>query len=187
MRLLLEPLAIRVAATHHTEADAEKLRNLYDKWRTSQTRDVHGDEYDTANQEFHFGLYGLDPTAEMKPFHALLHRHWERYTRYRRVYYWRTADFSQISGNHHLRLLEAWATRDADRAEKLLAHHVLSAGCTLVHSLTAEGPAEYSPQLREVADRYGCELEDPAPHATGDSVGRQSADDRVEPFSGRFG
>jgi DNA-binding GntR family transcriptional regulator len=159
MRLLLEPLAIRVTATNHTAEEQAQLQQLHDRLRSSSpTSPAQADAYDVANQEFHFALYGLKPAPLLDPVHAGLRGYWERYTRYRRVYYGRTADSISQSSADHVALLHAWIGRNADEAELLLAQHILRAGHALVRSLAADESLTKSPQLLELAKRYDCVL-----------------------------
>lgn len=154
MRLLLEPLAIRVSAVTHTADEEAALRILHERWQGDRSR-WHGqtEEYNAVNQEFHFALYGLKPDAGPDPVYAGLRGYWERYSRYRRVY-WHSADSMRRSGDEHDALLDAWLARDADRAEAILAQHILHAGRSLMRSLSGDETPAFSPQLIELAKRY---------------------------------
>ncbi|MFF3567484.1 GntR family transcriptional regulator [Nocardia jiangxiensis] len=154
MRLLLEPLAIRVSAVTHTSEESAALRTLHERWQADRSRwQSQTEEYNAVNQEFHFALYGLKPGADPDPVYAGLRGYWERYTRYRRVY-WHSADSMSRSSDEHAALLDAWLARDADRAEVVLAQHILHAGRSLVRSLAGDEPPAFSPQLIELAKRY---------------------------------
>ncbi|MGW6729681.1 GntR family transcriptional regulator [Nocardia sp. NPDC055029] len=159
MRLLLEPLAIRVAALTHTEEEAATLQKGHCRLQAERPREQGlANEYDAANQEFHFALYGLKLGETSDPLHVSLRGYWERYSRYRRVYYSRAIDSLSNSSDEHAALIDAWLARDADRAEAILAQHILYAGCSLVRSLSSAEPPCYAAQLVELAKRYGCDL-----------------------------
>lgn len=160
MRLLLEPLAIRGAALNHTPAQGEVVSRLFEQLAShSKTEQGEAENYDFANQEFHHALYGLDTELPLEPIKETLRGYWERYSRYRRVYYWRANDSISHSNDEHRRILDAWVARDADGAERELARHILRAGWSLLGSLDGGGPAaNISPHLLEVAKRYDFDI-----------------------------
>ncbi|MGW6730150.1 GntR family transcriptional regulator [Nocardia sp. NPDC055029] len=159
LRMLLEPLAVRVAALNHSEEEAVELREMHSRWLESRP-EAHArtDEFDAANQEFHFALYGL-ATVDPDPLLVSLRGYWERFSRYRRVYHGRSTDSITRSSDEHEALLKAWLARDADGAETILAQHILHAGCSLVRSLGGDEPPRFSQLLVQLAQRYDCDLE----------------------------
>jgi DNA-binding GntR family transcriptional regulator len=160
MRLLLEPLAIRARAATHGPADESLLEALHAGLGDRASRhDQDGDEYDAANQAFHFALYGITSLPAIDPIHASLRGYWERYARYQLVYRARTVDSIRRSNDEHDALLEAWLARDRARAEHLLGRHILSAGCSLIRILSEEGQPKFSPLLLELAERYDVDLD----------------------------
>jgi DNA-binding GntR family transcriptional regulator len=158
MRLLLEPLAVHVAALNHSAEDADAISALHERWRRDRDGGATtGEGYDAANEEFHFRLYGALGQTSADPIRNSLRGYWDRYLRYRRVYYGQGAESMTHSDEEHEKILQAWLARDAEEAEARLAHHILGAGRALVTSL-GEGPSDVSPELRAIALRYDFEM-----------------------------
>ncbi|MEW1934565.1 GntR family transcriptional regulator [Rhodococcus sp. NPDC079359] len=159
MRLLLEPLAIRVSAVGHADDSVPALTSLLEQLPSGPSRSVEEVEvYEAANQKFHYALYGLTDASTDEPLHTSLRSHWERYSRYRRVYYRSDSESTSHSNEEHVQILEAWQSRDADRAEAELARHILSAGRSLVRALGDNDRPSFLPTLTALAGRYDFDL-----------------------------
>lgn len=160
MRLLLEPLAIKVAAYSHDEAETVRLQAIFESLHSAQHEHQNNTAtYDSANEDFHFALYGMSVNTTTNPLYSSLRSYWERYARYRRVYYARTADSVEDSSSEHDGLLRAWIARDGDAAEQLVAQHILRAGISLLRSLTQDATPAISLQITELARRYRYQTE----------------------------
>ncbi|MFE5702334.1 GntR family transcriptional regulator [Rhodococcus sp. ACS1] len=159
MRLLLEPLAIRVATVSHTDADERSIRDIARGLIAEQPSDgvARFDAIAEANRKFHYALYGFDDEVVLDPIQSGLRGYWERYSRYRRVY-WNVDDHLMHSNEGHQRILDAWSARDADRAERELARHILGAVRSLVYELDEHRASSFSPTLHELAKRYDFDL-----------------------------
>lgn len=159
MRLLLEPLATRIGAVTHDTAQERLVRKIFNSWPADTGRDLAQiDAYDTLNQRFHYALYGMPDGTSQDPIHVGLRGYWERYLRYRRVYYWRDPDSTSNPAEEHSRILQAWTARDGGEAEVAMAHHILGAGKILLRSLDDGADQTFTPALRELADRYDIDL-----------------------------
>lgn len=157
MRLLLEPLAVRVGALSHTTSDATALREFIAPAENAD--DSAAEAYEMSNQRFHYGLYGIRAgQVNVSPIYQTLSTYWERYSRYRRVYFTRDKDSVSHSVGEHERIYAAWIDRDADRAEAELARHILGAGRSLMRSIEHDAELSVTAELKQLAERYEFDL-----------------------------
>jgi DNA-binding GntR family transcriptional regulator len=155
MRLLLEPLAARAAATRHT-AEAEDALAAIVQEEGSSPAGRSADHIEAVTRDFHFRLYGMPPdTARHDAMQTELRRYWERYARYRRVSWSAESQVAQSQEEHRL-LLAAWGRRDGDDVERILAQHVCGAAVAMVRALDPQ--SRFTPQFEELAGRYAVDL-----------------------------
>lgn len=155
MRLLLEPLAARAAATRHTREAEEALDALLRAEETS-TSEPSPDHVEQVTRDFHFGIYAMPaPGAPHDAMQTELRRYWERYARYRRVLWNAEAQVARSHREHRL-ILEAWCRRDPGAVERIAAQHVCGAAAALVRALDPQ--PRFTAQFRELADRYAVSL-----------------------------
>jgi DNA-binding GntR family transcriptional regulator len=122
VRLALETLAVRRAATRFAEPDAERARGFLDEYDAAH-RQGDAREARRAHFDFHFALYGASGSEWLV---RLIRPAWENCERYRAL---------SLSGRslgqrraEHEDILDACARHDADdAAERLRLHLSLTA------------------------------------------------------------
>lgn len=117
VRLLVEPLATRLATPYLTEADFTKLHELNEAMRAADRGQRLEDRY-ALNHDWHFTLYaGAQNRVLLNTITSL----WQRFL-------WRSAwampDHADISYEQHAAILDALRARAADQAGHLLAEHI---------------------------------------------------------------
>ena len=84
--------------------------------------EVYGDAWERYNQEFHQALIANCRSRWLKAFHKAMYDHSQRY----RMLSLKTKPFPRSqSATEHAQILEAALARDVDRAERVLAAHIL--------------------------------------------------------------
>jgi len=127
MRQLLECHALRQSfANADLDWEAE-LVGAYHKLSKVEALveaepEVYGDAWERYNQEFHEALIANCRSRWLKLFHKAMYDHSQRY----RMLSLKTKPFPRSqSANEHAQILEAALARDVDRAERVLADHIL--------------------------------------------------------------
>lgn len=115
IRAALEPLGARLAAEAITAEQLATLRRLNDEMR-EETED--SGRYSALNRSFHFAIYEAAASPVLLSMMRLL---WQAMPDGPRV----TRGHSE-SVQQHQELIEALATRDADRAASITEQHILS-------------------------------------------------------------
>jgi DNA-binding GntR family transcriptional regulator len=119
VRLTLETLAVRRAATRFTDGDAEAARAFLDRYATAHRR---GDtrEARRAHTDFHFSLYGAAGSDWLV---RVIRPAWENAERYRAASLAKRGTLGQRQ-REHARLLDACARHDPDTAATELYRHL---------------------------------------------------------------
>jgi DNA-binding GntR family transcriptional regulator len=112
---------------------------------------------DVANRELHFQLYGMPAGLILPALSATLVQHWERFSRYRQIYWAIDGQVLTRSIPDHEHIVEAWKRRDSDAAEREIARHILEAVVSLIHRL--EPGRRVSPALAHLAVRYDLDVD----------------------------
>jgi DNA-binding GntR family transcriptional regulator len=122
IRIALEVLAVRRAATLCTSADAARLQALLDRMRETRDSAV----YVELNQRFHSELYELGGNLQLSTLIATLR---DRDGAYLYLYAARQVPSERLDREHQ-RILDACLRGDADAAEAALRAHL---GTTVEH------------------------------------------------------
>jgi DNA-binding GntR family transcriptional regulator len=155
MRLLLEPFAARVAATQHGPADAERAESFLEVGPVSVEYATELDRWqavESANEDFHFAIYGFTGGLIADSFHLIAEQNWRRFMRYRRFYMGRGPNW-QRSRDAHERIFHVWRDRDGEAAEHEVARHILVAVQNMMRSLDSD--AQPNARLRSMTTKYG--------------------------------
>lgn len=127
MRQLLECHALRQSFANADLDWEAKLVGAYHKLSKVEALveaepEVYGDAWERYNQEFHEALIANCRSRWLKLFHKAMYDHSQRY----RMLSLKTKPFPRSqSANEHAQILEAALARDVDRAERVLADHIL--------------------------------------------------------------
>jgi GntR family carbon starvation induced transcriptional regulator len=127
MRQLLECHALRQSFANADLDWEAKLVGAYHKLSKVEglveaEPEVYGDAWERYNQEFHEALIANCRSRWLKLFHKAMYDHSQRY----RMLSLKTKPFPRSqSANEHAQILEAALARDVDRAERVLADHIL--------------------------------------------------------------
>jgi DNA-binding GntR family transcriptional regulator len=153
MRVVLETAAARLAATEHSDEEAERAWELIELAAPATTAPAGG--IDAANLAFHELVYGLGATTMPAELRSVLGRYWARALRYRLVYWSRPTAVASSRAAHE-RIYEAWRERDPDATERAVADHILTA----LQQITAQidRAREPSPAVRALAARHHVDL-----------------------------
>lgn len=157
MRLLLEPFAGRIATVAH-EASEEAVvdRLLHEASQPMKGLSDMG-AIDDANRALHFTIYGIASETIPAALAATLEHHWQRFSRYRRLYWTEPSDQMRSIPDHE-HIVDSWKRRDAGAVEREVARHVLTAVIALIQRL--EPGAAISPALLQVSDRFQLVISD---------------------------
>jgi DNA-binding GntR family transcriptional regulator len=119
VRLTLETLAVRRAASRFTDGDAEAAQAFLDQYATAHGR---GDtrEARRAHTDFHFSLYGAAGSDWLV---RVIRPAWENAERYRAASLARRGTLGQRQREHE-RILDACAHHDPDTAAVELHRHL---------------------------------------------------------------
>jgi GntR family carbon starvation induced transcriptional regulator len=127
MRQLLECHALRQSFVNADLDWEAKLVGAYHKLSKVEglveaEPEVYGDAWERYNQEFHEALIANCRSRWLKLFHKAMYDHSRRY----RMLSLKTKPFPRSqSASEHAEILEAVLVRDVDRAERVLADHIL--------------------------------------------------------------
>lgn len=133
VRVLLEPLAARLAAERATDEELRSLRGLLDLARAATEDDDYG-RVAELNTALHARVVELSGNRWLMQFSLAMYRHVHWVFRLgapiRAVHSWK----------EHVRLVEALERREPDAAERAAAEHVLAAQ----HAAIVEGAVDSS-------------------------------------------
>jgi DNA-binding GntR family transcriptional regulator len=132
LRLLLEPLAVRLAVPRLTEADLRSLSEELDLLDRA-FREGHWPDHRTHHRAFHFGIYARCDSAWLVRFAEMLWMNSERYQRMTT----RIAGELEQRNKEHRRILTACRKGEAERAGKLMHDHLSRAEASLREFLEA--------------------------------------------------
>jgi GntR family transcriptional regulator, carbon starvation induced regulator len=127
MRQLLECHALRQSFVNADLDWEAELVGAYHKLSKVEALveaepEVYGDAWERYNQEFHEALIANCRSRWLKLFHKAMYDHSRRY----RMLSLKTKPFPRSqSASEHAEILEAALVRDVDRAERVLADHIL--------------------------------------------------------------
>ena len=127
MRQLLECHALRQSVANADLDWEARLVGAYHKLSKVEALveaepEVYGDAWERYNQEFHEALIANCRSRWLKVFHKAMYDHSQRY----RMLSLKTKPFPRSqSAKEHAQILEAALARDIDRAEQVLATHIL--------------------------------------------------------------
>jgi DNA-binding GntR family transcriptional regulator len=157
MRLLLEPFAIRIASVTHDDSEEERMDELLASTQqpVDETTGLSG--IDEANRKLHFQLYGMQTGLISPALSATLLQYWDRFSRYRQIYWVTDGQLATRSIPDHQHIVSAWRRRDADAAEREVARHILDAAVTLIRRL--DPGVVLTPALIHMAGRYDLDLD----------------------------
>jgi DNA-binding GntR family transcriptional regulator len=136
-RLALESLAVRAAAEHFGEEDAEKARvALAELLQLSRVEDSIGARQ--AHADFHFALYRAGGSQWLA---RAIEPVWQNSERYR---FGSPQTAFQIERNRleHQAILDACIARDADAAEDALRNHLAGAVQRITETMTSKQKAQ---------------------------------------------
>ena len=133
VRLTLEILAVRRAATRFTDGDAEAARTFLDQYATAHRR---GDtrEARRAHTDFHFSLYGAAGSDWLV---RVIRPAWENAERYRAASLAKRGTLGQRQREHE-RILDACARHDPDTAAVELHRHLAVTANLVARQMGAE-------------------------------------------------
>lgn len=152
MRLLIEPLVAHDVAACHSDTEVPKLEAVLDSINDRPAGTSRAESIEDITWRFHYGIYGMPATvSDYRNIHSEIRQYWDRYARYRRVYL-NVAEQVQQSDYDHRAILKAWAQRDGDQVEKLIAEHIFRAAIAIIQMLDPE--ATITTELHLLAQRY---------------------------------
>jgi DNA-binding GntR family transcriptional regulator len=132
-RLALESLAVRAAADHFGEEDAEKARlALAELLQLSRSEDSIGARQ--AHADFHFALYRAGGSQWLA---RAIEPVWQNSERYR-FGSRQTAFQLERNRQEHQAILDACVARDADAAERALRNHLAGAVQRITETMTSK-------------------------------------------------
>lgn len=133
VRLTLEILAVRRAATRFTEGDAEAARAFLARYATAHRR---GDSREArrAHTDFHFSLYGAAGSDWLV---RVIRPAWENAERYRAASLARRGTLGQRQREHE-RILDACARQDPDAAAAELYRHLAVTANLVAHQMGSD-------------------------------------------------
>jgi DNA-binding GntR family transcriptional regulator len=119
----IERIGAELAAIRMTDRDHEKLANLQERMeRHHDAGELR--EYFDLNQQIHAFILGCARNGALKSTHAALMARVER----ARFFALSSRERWDESVDEHRQIMEALASRDGDRAGRLLAHHIMRTG-----------------------------------------------------------
>jgi DNA-binding GntR family transcriptional regulator len=134
MRAALERLAIGLAIPCHTERTLAECAALCRAAAAERDPAL----YVSRNEAFHLGLYAPAARPRLFALLAALHRRGERYLRLKLV----LPPHKRRSDREHAALLEAVRARQVERAQTLVAEHLVGTGELLYRFMTEAPPAK---------------------------------------------
>lgn len=133
IRLLLEPLAVRLAVPRLSKADVKALGRSLDLLGRA-FKDGHWPDHRTHHRAFHFGIYERCDSPWLIRFTDML---WSNSERYQRMTTQIQGQLSQRAKEHR-GILAACRAGDADRAADLMHDHLSSSLATLNEYLVTD-------------------------------------------------
>jgi DNA-binding GntR family transcriptional regulator len=121
MRLLYERASITRAIEHASNEDIQKLRDICS---TPATEDIHA--WTRHNKEFHIALASISGNARLFRAASELIDQFDRFTYVSTERLSWPLDFSKLIEEHR-DIVDALASRDRRRAQKLIKDHILTA------------------------------------------------------------
>ncbi len=140
LRAMLEGHAARRAATHITEGELERLRELARLQEGISPDDAHEREEEVrrlvaTNQEFHGTIAAASRNGRLQ---KLLQRTVEVPLMYK-AFFWYTPHERAISNHYHRQIVNALQQRDAERADLLMREHVYEGRDFVMRALKEDG------------------------------------------------
>jgi len=124
---VLEGMAARLATQKMSNADFEKIESLHQELETHYKLKNHK-EYSKTNQEFHSFILSIAANKALnEAANGILEK--TLLCKQKQIYLPKRFDQSILE---HRNLLEAFRTRDAKKAEKMMAKHLVNQGQALV-------------------------------------------------------
>jgi DNA-binding GntR family transcriptional regulator len=133
LRALLEGHAARRAAQGITPDTVDRLRAKSERFAQLRASDAPVADLVAENVVFHEAIM----TAAGSPRLADIARRVVEMPLVYRTYYWYSPEQRHNAEREHFRLLRAFETRDADRAELVMKHHILEGGDLIFDHLSA--------------------------------------------------
>ncbi len=137
IRVELEALALRHAATHITPSQLAGIRAILDQMAAAE-REGDAAAYGRLNREFHLAIYDAQPFRRLS---AMIRQLWDSTDWCRRIFA-TDADYWLASSSEHEGIYETLEARDGERAATLLRQQK-ARGCRrlLEHAASADDAA----------------------------------------------
>jgi DNA-binding GntR family transcriptional regulator len=135
LRALLEGHAARRAADRITERELVLLQRSCARFAAVEDDDLSG--LVRENQFFHNAILDISGSARLASMVRKVIKLPLVYNSYR----WYSPEQKKVSVDYHRRLIEAFAARDPDQAERMMREHVLEARDVLVAGVRAKQAA----------------------------------------------
>jgi DNA-binding GntR family transcriptional regulator len=132
IRASLESLAIGIAIEHHTPETLAESRRLLEAAENEPDSAL----YVVRNEQFHMSLYAPANRPRLMELIGQMHRRGERYLRLKLG----LPIHKDASDAEHRAIFDALAARDIERAQTLVARHLLATG-ELIHRFLADAQA----------------------------------------------
>jgi DNA-binding GntR family transcriptional regulator len=132
IRASLESLAIGIAIEHHTKETLAASKLLLEAAENEPDPAL----YVVRNEQFHMSLYAPANRPRLMDMIGQMHRRGERYLRLKLG----LPIHKDASDAEHRAIFEALAARDIERAQTLVARHLLATG-ELIHRFLADAQA----------------------------------------------
>jgi DNA-binding GntR family transcriptional regulator len=145
MRLLLEPLAVKLAVPHLSESNHSFLAEQLDLFERAY-RDENWADYRLHHRAFHFGIYDRSNAAWLLRFTDVL---WLNTERYQRMTALIAGELEQRMLEHR-QILAACIAGDGDRAASLMKDH-LELAATNIRAFVVASEATPSPEPAPVS------------------------------------
>jgi DNA-binding GntR family transcriptional regulator len=133
LRAMLEGHAARRAAQWMTPETLRRLEGMCERFAALRAADAPVDDLVHENVAFHQAIIA----AAGSPRLADVTRRVVEMPLVYRGYRWYTAEQRRQAERDHFKLLRAFETHDADRAELVMRHHILEGGDVILEHLTA--------------------------------------------------
>jgi DNA-binding GntR family transcriptional regulator len=133
IRLVLEPLAVRLAVPRLSKADVKALGESLDRLGRA-FKDGHWPDHRTHHRAFHFGIYERCNSDWLIRFTDML---WTNSERYQRMTTQIQGQLTQRAKEHRA-ILSACRSGDAERAGELMHDHLANSLASLKEYLVAD-------------------------------------------------
>jgi DNA-binding GntR family transcriptional regulator len=141
MRLLLEPLAVKLGVPHLRGSDHVFLAEQLDRFERAY-REENWADYRIHHRAFHFGIYDRSNAAWLLRFTDVL---WLNIERYQRMTALIAGELEQRMSEHR-QILAACIAADGDRAAELMHDH-LELSATKIRAFLVASEATQPPEL----------------------------------------